>query len=610
MKNKEFQKLLRKNTSKTNSGFTLTELLVGMIMSIFVIGGIGFGLMQVLSKTQSEGSRTAARNETSRALDFISDEMRRAQAIEVDLSSGNLNTVASNYSPPTGGSPEVDGTPRLALQIPGVSERVIYSVGKPKDSQPWKGPLVIYRWGPVLNGNGSYSDTGAKRADNPAGWTHEALVDGVSDESQSTDCDVNGDGTAETITYQGFFACAVDDDDDGLVEDLTDTNADGLLSFADDPKDNNGDGLINIGDTLTDNNGDGEINFADSILDKNKDGEINAEDGADVDGMAITAQLFFTGGTQTAGGADSTYSADTQTVARARTAPDNTSQNLISNIMSFKTFDSNFACNTNSKWTMRTDFGQSLSSPSDIAKWNHKPSEPRQPQPIKIDGSTLAISSIPRNPTPTGTGDCTNSRVNNGRETTNPAEPRDFSGNVDLGEADDWTATDKENVVAVSHLIDFNDPRTFNGDPSSCTTYPCSGTPNGNVYQGGTGTLNSDVKVLKQGSIVPDYGGYDSNNNGDLSDNGDQISLGEFLHTQTPSLADKTGTPEDPVYTINDNLKPDERIIGFEIGHTTDPTTNPGYDLQDNIFIIKSDAFEKKYEQYDNTNAYNPANVN
>ncbi|MGL5794381.1 MAG: hypothetical protein ACRC06_08210, partial [Waterburya sp.] len=66
MKSKKLQKLLKKN--KSNAGFTLTELLVGLFMSIFVIGALGFGLMQVLQATQTEGSKTAARNETGRAL--------------------------------------------------------------------------------------------------------------------------------------------------------------------------------------------------------------------------------------------------------------------------------------------------------------------------------------------------------------------------------------------------------------------------------------------------------------------------------------------------------------------------------------------------------------
>ena len=76
MKNKGFHKLLKKNKSKSNSGFTLTELLVGLIMSTIVIAGAGWGLMNILRTTKTETSRVASRNETSRAFNFISDEVK------------------------------------------------------------------------------------------------------------------------------------------------------------------------------------------------------------------------------------------------------------------------------------------------------------------------------------------------------------------------------------------------------------------------------------------------------------------------------------------------------------------------------------------------------
>ncbi|MBE9048313.1 hypothetical protein IQ255_28665 [Pleurocapsales cyanobacterium LEGE 10410] len=585
MKNKEFQKLLKKNRFKPNSGFTLTELLVGLFMSTFVIGALGFGLMQVLRTTQSETSKVAARNESSRALDFISDEMRRAQAIEVDMTTGagsNIASVAPAYSLPTG------GTVRLALQIPGVVQRVIYSVAPPDSSSPWKGPLVIYRWGPNLDASGNYTDP-----TNIANWNNEALVDGVSNENQTEDCDNNGDGIEETITYQGFFACVVDDDGDRdaagnlIVENVTDANGDGEISFADDPNDRNGDGEINFGDTLTDTNGDGEITFADSTLDTNGDGEINADDGADVDGQAITAQLYFTGGTTTASGADSTYSADTNTVARARTAPENNSLSFKGYSTAFRTLDPSFSCNpsTNTDWSMRTDFGDSLSNPSEIT-WDHRADA--QPQPIMMNSDTLVVSSIPR-----GGSDCINSREGNGHGSTGT---EDFTGNETLGETADWHTDPNNDVVAISHAINFNDPRTFNGDPITCTSYPCASSTDGKVYSQKDGTaaeLNPYVVMLKEGSPVPPYNGYDMNGDGDTLDNGEQISLGEFLESKGLATPDGSGG-----YTI-DGLQNNERIIAFEIGKSdVSDTTAPGVDFQDNIFVLQSDAFKQKYKTY------------
>ena len=213
MYNKKFPKFLKK--PQPNSGFTLTELLAGLFMSIFVTGALGFGLYQIMSATAREKAKTDVRNEASRAVEFISDELRRASAIEVDNSLGNLNTadnpstpdidesVAPNFSLPNG------GTARLALQIPGVEQRVIYSVAPPLSSSSWQGPLVLYRWGPDLGNDGAYTNE-----DNPAAWSNAALIDGIDDTNQTVDCGGN------SITYQGFFACVVDDDDDGVVEDL------------------------------------------------------------------------------------------------------------------------------------------------------------------------------------------------------------------------------------------------------------------------------------------------------------------------------------------------------------------------------------------------------
>ncbi|MEM7593318.1 MAG: type II secretion system protein [Cyanobacteria bacterium P01_A01_bin.83] len=614
MKNKEFHKLLKKN--KSNSGFTLTELLVGLIMSVFVIGALGFGLMQVLQLTQKGNSETAARNESSRALDFISEEMRRAQAIEVDMS--DIDTlVGSDYT-----SKKISGAvERLVLQIPGVDQRVIYSVAEPEDSSPWKGPRAIYRWGPAFNAAGDYSNP-----DNPAVWQNEVLVDGISNVSQSVKCDNNNDGIEETISYEGFFACVVDDDGDVILnaagnpvldgsgnpikENVVDTNGDGEITFADDPLDLNGDGEYNFGERLADTNGDGAITIADSALDRNRDGVINAEDGADTDGLAITAQLYFTGETKgTTKYNASSYSADTKTVARARTAPDNNAKASGSSFTAHNQIDTQFACTDTVIWKMRTDFGDSISNPSNLDKWEYDPnnSSAAQPQPIDIEGDTLTISSVPMG---VGNVDCLNSRANNGRE-DDQLDPRDFEGNKNLADEDWYGDSTKDDVVAVSHVINLNDPRTFNGDHVDCTGSICAGGTEGKVYtkqDGEAAKVNPYVLVLKQGTELPALNGYDMNDNGDLTDDGDQISLGELL------VSEGYATFNGSVYRI-DNLDSDQRIIAFEVGKSdVSNKTAPGVDFQDNIFILQSDAFAQKYKTYEdnfnNSDSYTPPTYN
>ena len=609
MKNKEFYKLLKKNKSKPNSGFTLTELLVGLVMSIFVIGALGFGLMQILRVTQKGNSETAARNESSRALDFISDEMRRAEAIEVVKSFAYLSTdddastteidekVAPDFSPLKDSSNN-DIQPSLVLKIPGLDQRVIYTVAPPQ-TDTWKGPLVIYRWGPTLDSNGNYTNGN----DGSAWGTSVALVDGISNEDVTADgCDMDGDGNDET--YKGFLACVVDDDGD-LIPETADSNKDGyVLAVAEDV---DGDGINESKDTAAvDVNGDGTID--DDDLDMNQDGKIDAGDNADSDGIAITAQLYFTAGTKTAAGESGTYSADTKVVARARSAPDGNSPDLAPNTMNFRTLNPSFSCNTSPQvdWEMRTDFGESLDNPGSLTNWNHE--ENRLPQPIKITGNKLVISSIPRG-IPIGTK-CLNSRINNGREDTNPSERRDYSGNKGLGKKAAWK--NNPNVVAISHVIDFGDPTTFNGDiKNTCdSNYACGGSVK--VNDGDSDTMNTSIVMLKRGSIVPNYGGYDANNDGDTNDPGEQKSLGEFLLDK--GLATNTGSKDAPVYeiiSIQEDGKPtilgdDERIIAFEVGHevstadtTPSDTTNPGIDYQDNIFVVQSSKFkEKQFDAY------------
>ena len=100
-------RLLKKNK---HSGFTLIELLISSFMGVLVIGAVGFGLMAILRGNRSNTVQTNKRTEFNRATSFISDEMRRADTIEVDPSAA-YNAVGSL---PSGGQPV------LAINIPGV----------------------------------------------------------------------------------------------------------------------------------------------------------------------------------------------------------------------------------------------------------------------------------------------------------------------------------------------------------------------------------------------------------------------------------------------------------------------------------------------------------
>ena len=484
MKNKEFHKLLKKNSSKSNSGFTLTELLVGLIMSIFVIGALGFGLMTVLRTTQSETSKVAARNETSRALDFISDEVRRASTIENAAPADATFTTASGK------------TQVLALNIPEVNtdfpsdaddttpERIVYFL-QSNSSTNWEGPLVLYRYGPPLNADGNY--TGGS-------WSEEALIDGIDNTAISADPCSSGETLSPAInTASGFHAC------------------------------------INGGNT---------------------------------------AQLFLTGGTDTADGGTDTYTADTRVVARARTAPANTTNTFTSYTMSYKTLGAVYNCNPSGTdtWKMRTVFANDTNSTS----WIHQNN--RQPQPVQVNTSSdLIITTVPVDP---GVSDC----LSRGAEAA--------TGTEDLSEYE--TGGSLEDGVTVPFSMKFSGTnywRTFNGDEVG------DNNPSDDPIWVSDDNGNQTIVMLKNGSRIPaNLTGFDVDGDSSTSSAADQDSLGEFLATN--NYATLVGTGSTAYYEVQ-NLESDERIMAVEVGHNA--TGVPGFDVQDSVILLSSDVFAQEH---------------
>ena len=487
MKNKEFHKLLKK--TKSNSGFTLTELLVGLFMSIFVVGALGFGLMQILGTTKSETSRVAVRNETSRALDFISDEVRRASTIETNAANANGFDAAGKTVVFALDIPEVNGDsdPDNDNNLFGVDndlateERVVYFLQGATNSN-WKGPLVLYRYGPPLDANGNYTD---------AAWGLEALIDGIDDTATADPC-VAGD-TLSPATARGFHAC------------------------------------INGGNT---------------------------------------AQLYLTGGTDTASGGTDTYTADTKVFARANDAPANRVDTFTSYTVSFRTLGATYNCTpgaSGSTWKMRTDFGNNPSNNDDTTSWIHQ--DNRQPQPIQINTSNdLTITTVPVAP-PAGS-----TCLSKGDENA--------TGDSSIEPLSAYTNGTFPDGHTVPYTVEFTGTdywHTFNGDPATGSRDVPDVTGNGNIL------------VLKRGStIAASLNGYDYDN-----DNAeDQDSLGKFLKNK--GFAEfANGSDASGGYTITNKLGQDERIMAVEVGQTD--TSQPGFDVQDSVFILSSDIFAKTH---------------
>lgn len=199
---KRLLKLLKK--PKSSAGFTLIELLVAMTITTIVIGITGWGVVAITQKSKEQKLETDRRVELNRALDFMADEVRQAKPITTDASA-NVSTIASSFD-------STKGTPILILQIPDVSQRVIYYIAAKGTDSVWRGPNIIYRWGPSFNTNGTYSNPTT-----PANWTYEPLVDLIADE-RAPDTAPSCIGTLNRASNKtNFYTCV---DPSGRVADI------------------------------------------------------------------------------------------------------------------------------------------------------------------------------------------------------------------------------------------------------------------------------------------------------------------------------------------------------------------------------------------------------
>ena len=162
-----------------------------------VIGAAGMGLMNLMRGNSTSTAQADRRAEVNRALEFISDEVRRAETIELDVSS-----IPSGNLPPSFDASKEKIV--LALNVPDnlgqdtskPNQKVIYYVKpKPNNDKTWLGPNIIYRYGPPLDTTGGSYTSGT--------WVDQALIDRVNDQTITPNC-----RSSETaIPAKGFAAC-------------------------------------------------------------------------------------------------------------------------------------------------------------------------------------------------------------------------------------------------------------------------------------------------------------------------------------------------------------------------------------------------------------------
>ncbi|MBE9240213.1 PilW family protein [Synechocystis salina] len=197
-----------------SKGFTLLELLIASVMTFFVVSGVGFAIV-IMTKDNitSQVSGDLVFN-TTRAADFITDEIRQATFISTNSADIPTSTVSCAMA---SGEQFVIGLAIASSQV-----NVVYYTKTPPGS-PWLGPSSIYRCGPPLNASGQLDLT-------PANRTKSILVDSITTNATARN-ETCASGTTKfpASPSAGFFLC-VNNSNPNLVELRLTSRSDKLAS--------------------------------------------------------------------------------------------------------------------------------------------------------------------------------------------------------------------------------------------------------------------------------------------------------------------------------------------------------------------------------------------
>ncbi|MGK7939847.1 MAG: hypothetical protein AB4062_06795 [Crocosphaera sp.] len=182
---------IKKNSA--DSGYTLTELLIGCSLTSVVIGCASFGLAHSLLLDQKASAKGSIQYNSNSSLEFITEEVKLGRKVEADA-------VAALDEAPDFTLPE-GAKPILVIQVPDVPQRIIYYTKPATDV--WFGPHVIERWGPNFNGQGQYEES---EINNPETWESQVLIDQIDDTSITSTCPQGWQST-NSDAVKGFNAC-------------------------------------------------------------------------------------------------------------------------------------------------------------------------------------------------------------------------------------------------------------------------------------------------------------------------------------------------------------------------------------------------------------------
>jgi hypothetical protein len=194
-----FTQLAKRSLSKPQqTGFTLTELMISAFITVTVVGAGGWAIANMVSSSKTNSSQNERRVELNRSLDFMSAEAR--QAVEIN---GSAATAPTDFAPL---ATEVDTSTVqrvLSLKVDGLPSPVIYYTAAPAAANTtWRGPRLVYRWGPSFTNAGVYGTDKAT----PSSWTHQPLVDAIESTASTVSCPTGWTASPSTGAT-GFYAC-------------------------------------------------------------------------------------------------------------------------------------------------------------------------------------------------------------------------------------------------------------------------------------------------------------------------------------------------------------------------------------------------------------------
>lgn len=196
---KYIAKTVENKASKiSDRGFSTTELLIGVAITTVAVAVAGYGVSNMIGASTASNARSDRRAELSRSLDFISAEIRESTGIQKNTATA---ATPANFSALGSGTKKV-----LMINTAATgSTPIIYYVATPAAGN-WKGPRVVYRWGPAFDGNGNYTN-----ANTPSTWVSDVLIDNISNvDPASVAIGAAAPTCANGGTYNGdsaFHAC-------------------------------------------------------------------------------------------------------------------------------------------------------------------------------------------------------------------------------------------------------------------------------------------------------------------------------------------------------------------------------------------------------------------